>query len=45
MDKEAYTRWMAHLAHEQGKDFDESTVTGEGPFHILELRGLGARID
>ncbi len=45
MDKEAYTRWMAHLAHEQGKDFDESTVTGEGPFHVLELRGLGARIE
>lgn len=44
MDREEYVRWMSHIAHEKGETFDESKV-GEGPFHVLELRGLGARIE
>lgn len=44
MDRQEYVRWMSHLAEERGETFDASKV-GEGPFHILQLRGLGARID
>ena len=43
MDKEQYTRWLAHLAEEQGKTFDPATV-GEGPYRIVQLRGTGARV-
>lgn len=44
MDRKDYVRWMSHLAEERGQTFDASTL-GEGPFYVLELRGLGARID
>lgn len=44
MDREQYVSWMSHLAEERGEKFDASKV-GEGPFHILQLRGLGARIE
>lgn len=43
MDKEQYTRWLAHLAEELGKPFDPSSV-GEGPYRIVQLRGTGARV-
>lgn len=43
MDKEQYTRWLAHLAEEQGKTFDPASV-GEGPYRIVQLRGSGARV-
>jgi hypothetical protein len=44
MEREDYVRWMSHLAEERGETFDASKV-GKGPFHILQLRGLGARIE
>lgn len=44
MDREQYVRWMSHLAEERGETFDASKV-GDGPFSILQLRGLGARIE
>ncbi len=44
MEREEYVRWMSHLAEERGETFDASKV-GEGPFHVLQLRGLGARIE
>ena len=44
MTRESYVGWMEHLAEEQGKTFDASTV-GDGPFRILQLKGTGARID
>lgn len=44
LDREAYGRWMSHLAEERGETFDASTV-GDGPFHILQLRGLGAQVE
>jgi hypothetical protein len=43
MDKEQYSRWLAHLAEEQGKTFDPTSV-GPGPYRIVQLRGTGARI-
>lgn len=44
MNREQYVGWMSHLAEEKGETFDASKV-GEGPFRILQLRGLGARIE
>jgi hypothetical protein len=44
MDREQYVRWMSHLAEERGETFDASKV-GDGPFRILQLRGLGARTE
>lgn len=44
MTREKYVAWLEHLAEEQGKTFDASTV-GEGPFRILQLKGEGARIE
>jgi hypothetical protein len=44
MDREEYVRWMSHLAEERGETFDAAKV-GEGPFRILQLRGLGARVE
>lgn len=43
MTREKYVAWLAHLAEEQGKPFDPSTV-GEGPFRIVQIKGTGARI-
>lgn len=43
MDRERYVGWLQHLAEEQGKTFDASTV-GEGPFRIFELRATGAKV-
>jgi hypothetical protein len=44
MSREQYLGWLSHLAEEKGETFDAATVTGDGPFKILQLRGLGAQI-
>jgi hypothetical protein len=44
MNREQYVGYLGHLAEEKGEKFDPATVTGEGPFKILQLRGLGAQI-
>ncbi len=44
MDREQYVGWMSHLAEERGETFDASKL-GDGPFRILQLRGVGARIE
>lgn len=44
MSKEQYVSWLEHLAEERGEKFDASAV-GEGPFRVLQLKGMGARID
>ena len=44
MEREEYIRWMSHLADERGETFDTSKI-GNGPFNILQIRGLGARIE
>ncbi|MEM7050407.1 MAG: DUF4920 domain-containing protein [Acidobacteriota bacterium] len=43
MKREAYVRWLRHLADEQGKEFDEASV-GEGPYRLIQVRGEGAEI-
>lgn len=44
MTREQYLSWLAHIAEEKGEKFDPATVTGDGPFKILQLRGMGAEI-
>lgn len=44
MNREQYLGYLSHLAEEKGETFDPTTVTGDGPFKILQLRGLGAQI-
>lgn len=44
MSREQYVGWQAHLADELGRDFDPASV-GEGPFTIVQIRGLGAEIE
>lgn len=44
MSREQYVGWQAHLAEELGREFDPASV-GEGPFTIVQIRGLGARIE
>jgi Domain of unknown function (DUF4920) len=43
MTRESYVAWREHEAEDRGVKFDPATV-GDGPFRILELRGVGARI-
>lgn len=44
LDREGYILHVAHEAHEQGRDFDESTVPAEGPYHVYRIRGSGAEV-
>jgi len=44
MDREEYIGWASHVAHEKGETFEESKI-GNGPFNVLQIRGLGARIE
>lgn len=43
-DRERYVRYLAHRAEEQGTAFDPASVEGEGPFHVVRLKGTGAEI-
>lgn len=44
LDREGYILHAAHEAHEQDRDFDESTVPAEGPYHVYRIRGTGAEV-
>lgn len=44
LDREGYILHVAHEAHEQGRDFDESSVPAEGPYHVYRIRGTGAEV-
>ncbi len=44
LTREQYTGWMRHLAEEQGKEFDETSV-GDGPYQLVQIKGTGAQID
>ena len=35
--------WQRHLAEEQDREFDPSTV-GDGPYRLVQIRGTGAEI-
>ncbi|MEM9555504.1 MAG: DUF4920 domain-containing protein [Acidobacteriota bacterium] len=44
LDRERYVGWKQHLADELGEEFDPASV-GDGPYVIVQLRGLGATVD
>jgi hypothetical protein len=44
MERAKYVKHLKHLAEEQGREFDEASVVGEGPFAIYQIAGSGARI-
>jgi hypothetical protein len=44
MERAKYVKHLKHLADEQGREFDEKSVVGEGPFAIYQIAGSGARI-
>ncbi|HEX7183462.1 MAG TPA: DUF4920 domain-containing protein [Thermoanaerobaculia bacterium] len=44
MEREQYVRWLRHLAEETGQTFDPKSV-GEGPFRIIQIQGMGARVE
>jgi len=44
LDREGYLIHLEHEAHEQGKDFDESAVPAEGPYHVYRIAGTGAEV-
>ena len=44
MERDRYVAWLEHLAEEKGQKLDPATV-GEGPFRIVQIRAVGARID
>ena len=44
MSREQYLGWQEHLAEELGRELDPAPV-GEGPFTIVQIRGLGAEIE
>jgi hypothetical protein len=44
MSRARYVRHLKHLAEEQDRQFDESTVVGDGPFLVYQVAGTGARV-
>ena len=44
LDREGYIIHLEHEAHEQGRDFDESTVPADGPWYVYRIAGTGAEI-
>lgn len=43
MTREQYVEWLAHLAEEQGRAFDEDSV-GEEPYRQVQVKATGAEI-
>jgi hypothetical protein len=44
MSRDKYVKHQKHLAKEQGRTFDETSVVGEGPFRLYQVAGTGALI-
>lgn len=44
MSRDRYVKFQKHLAKELGREFDEKSVVGEGPFSVVQVRGTGARV-
>lgn len=42
--RDQYLKYLAHQAEEQGGSFDPDSVEGDGPFHVVRLKGTGAEI-
>ena len=43
LERQQYEGWLRHQAEEAGETY-EPTDLGDGPYRIVRLRGLGARI-
>ena len=43
LSREAYVRWVEHLAEEKGQAFDPKSV-GEGPYRLVQIKATGAEI-
>ncbi len=44
MEKDRYIAWMRHVADEEGRAFDPDSI-GDGPYRLIQLRGLGAEVE
>ena len=44
MSRAKYVQFRKHAAKEQGGEFDEASVQGDGPFHVYQVAGSGAEI-
>lgn len=44
MNRAKYVRHLKHIAGEQGREFDETSVVGDGPFHLYQVAGVGAEV-
>ncbi len=43
LDRDGYIKYQQHLADEQNREFDASSV-GEGPFERVQILGTGAEV-
>ncbi len=43
VSRDAYESHLRHIADEQGRDFDPSSV-GDGPYRLLQVKGTGAEV-
>jgi hypothetical protein len=43
MNREGYVAWMRHMAEENGREFDASSI-GDPPYRIVRVRASGATI-
>ncbi|MEO8276895.1 MAG: DUF4920 domain-containing protein [Thermoanaerobaculia bacterium] len=44
MSRTQYVHFMKHAAEDAGTSFDETSVEGDGPFHVYQIAGSGAEI-
>lgn len=44
MTRPKYLKYLKHIAAEQGKELEEASIVGEGPFHLYQIAGTGAEI-
>ena len=44
MSRAKYVQFRKHAAKEQGGEFDEASVQGDGRFHVSQVAGSGAEI-
>lgn len=44
MSRARYLKYRKHIAAEQDQPFDETAVTGDGPFYVYQIAGTGAEI-
>jgi hypothetical protein len=43
MSREGYVSWLKHMAEENGREFDESSIAGP-PYRVIRVKATGAAI-